>query len=74
MFSQIWTPYVENGIDVTNLFQTKAEFSYDMAVMEKVDDWNKKGWTADEKEPDSSGICVKFAACKDYRREALKTT
>ena len=44
VLKHVWTSYIEDVMDITNLIQTKTEFSNAMAVMVKVDGWSEEGW------------------------------
>ena len=39
ILTQVWSSYDKNEFYVTNLIQTKAEFSYAILVMDRVGGW-----------------------------------
>ena len=54
VLEQVWISYVEDDFDLANLIQTKTEFSYAMAVMDRVGGWMEGGINED-----GSQICRK---------------
>ena len=52
ILKQVWTSYVKDEFDLVHLFQTKAEISFAIAIMDRIDGW------VEGREPDG-----RLAAC-----------
>ena len=63
VLTQVWKLYVKDELDVTNLVQTEAQFSYAMAVMYRIGGWIEGGGIHVGGRQDGSQIGGRLAAC-----------
>ena len=73
VLNQFWTSFVEDKLDLEHAVQTKAEFSYVIAMMDRVGDWEE----GDEYENSkgvrfaaSMWICTKAVVCNRPKTHA----
>ena len=57
ILTQVWTSYVKDEFDLTHLIQTEAQYSYAVAIMDRIGDWIEDG-----RSEDGSQIGVRLAA------------
>ena len=43
MLKQFWLSFVDDRFDLDNAIQTKAEFSYAIGLMDRIEGWENKG-------------------------------
>ena len=70
---QFWTSFVEDKFDVDDAIQTKAEFSYAIAVMDKIGGWEGKGKSTRELGGSSEHVDLR-RSCKVQRAKTLESS
>ena len=58
VLKQFRQSFVDDRFELNNTIQTKAEFSYAIAVMDKIEGWEEEAWSGP-----SMRICTKAAIC-----------
>ena len=66
---QFWQSFVEDRYDLDNAIQTKAEFSYAIAVMDQIEGWEEESWVG-SKFPASLWIHTKGCDLQRSRKHA----